>query len=73
MPSNTKIKEMKLIFTLNGETLTRRVEDLNGDLIWESGNEVYCDIYGVTIFDDYEKQMKELPFWNIIEVEKNIT
>lgn len=67
-----QLKDMKLIFDLNGETYTRRVEDLNGNLIWSSNSEPYDNSYGVGIFDEWETQMKQMPFWNIVEVEKNL-
>ncbi len=67
-----ELKDMKLIFTLNGETYNRTVEDLDGNLIWTSGEEPYDENYGIKIFDEWETQMKQLPFWKIVEVEKNI-
>ena len=67
-----ELKDMKLIFTLNGETYTRTVEDLEGNLIWTNGEEPYDENYGIKIFDELETQMKQLPFWKIVEVEKNI-
>lgn len=69
---NIELKHMKLIFTLTGDLYTRRVEDLNGNLIWESGIEPYDENYGPIIFDEWEAQMIQLPFWNIVEVNKNI-
>ena len=67
-----QLKDMKLIFTLNGDTYTCTVEDLEGGLIWTNGEEPYDINYGVKIFDEWEAQMIQLPFWNIVEVEKNI-
>ena len=67
-----ELKDMKLIFTLNGETYTRTVEDLEGNLIWTNGEEPYDENYGIKIFDEWETQMKQLTFWKIVEVEKNI-
>ena len=67
-----ELKDMKLIFTLNGETYTRTVEDLEGNLILTNGEEPYDENYGIKIFDEWETQMKQLPFWKIVEVEKNI-
>ena len=67
-----ELKDMKLIFTLNCETYTRTVEDLEGNLIWTNGEEPYDENYGIKIFDEWETQMKQLPFWKIVEVGKNI-
>ncbi len=67
-----ELKDMKLIFDLNGETYTRTVEDLEGNLIWTNGEEPYDENYGIKIFDEWETQMKQLPFWKIVEVEKNL-
>lgn len=67
-----QIKDMKLILTISGNTLTRVVEDLEGNIIWSNGGEYYDDTMPSTLLDEYENQMKQLSFWNIVEVEKNI-
>ena len=67
----TQIKDMKLILTISGNVLTRVVEDLNGNTIWSSGEEYYDETMPSTLLDEYETQMTQLPFWNIVEVEKN--
>lgn len=67
-----QLKDMKLILTISGSVLTRTVEDLNGNSIWSNGGEYYDDTMPSTLLDDYETQMLQLPFWNIVEVEKNI-
>ena len=67
-----QIKDMKLILTISGNTLTRVVEDLEGNVIWSNGGEYYDDTMPSTLLDEYENQMKQLSFWNIVEVEKNI-
>ena len=67
----TQLKDMKLILTISGSVLTRVVEDLNGSNIWSSGEEYYDDTMPSTLLDDYEAQMTQLPFWNIVEIEKN--
>lgn len=69
---NIQIKDMKLILTISGNTLTRVVEDLDGNVIWSNGGEYYDDTMPSTLLDDYETQMKQLSFWNIVQVEKNI-
>ena len=67
-----QLKDMKLILTISGSVLTRTVEDLNGNSIWSNGGEYYDDTMPSTLLDDYEIQMLQLPFWNIVQVEKNI-
>ena len=69
---NIELEPMKLIFTLDNNFLKREVVDLDGNVIWESGNEPYCEIYGSVIIDEYETQMMSTPYYNIIEVIKNI-
>jgi|13_taG_2_1085334.scaffolds.fasta_scaffold15001_4 hypothetical protein len=66
------LKDMKLVITISGNILTRVVEDLNGNVIWSNGGEYYDSTMPSTLLDDYETQMKQLPFWNIVQVEKNI-
>lgn len=68
---NAQLKDMKLVLTITGNVLTRVVEDLNGNTIWSSGDEYYDDTMPSTLLDEYETQMKQLPFWNIVQVEKN--
>ncbi len=68
----TELKDMKLVLTVSGNTLTRVVEDLDGKTIWSNGGEYYDDTMPSTLLDEYETQMKQLPFWNIVQVSKNI-
>ena len=68
----TELKDMKLVLTVSGNTLTRVVEDLDGKNIWSNGGEYYDDTMPPTLLDEYETQMKQLPFWNIVQVSKNI-
>lgn len=68
----TELKDMKLVLTVSGNTLTRVVEDLDGNTIWSNGGEYYDDTMPSTLLDEYETQMKQLPFWNIVQVSKNI-
>ena len=63
---------MKLTFTVDGESLTRTVSEItNGNVIWEcvtpEATEVDRSPEGL---DAYEQQMTNLPFWNIVEVER---
>jgi len=68
----TQLKDMKLILTISGNLLTREVQDLSGNTIWSNGGEYYDDTMPSTLLDEYENQMKQLSFWNIVEVEKNV-
>jgi len=67
-----QIKNMKLVFSISGNTLTRVVEDLDGNIIWSNGGEYYDDTMPSSLLNDYEIQMKQMSFWNIVEVVKNI-
>lgn len=66
-----QLKEMKLIFKVEGACLTRTITDMQGVTIWESitpeATEVDRSEEGLLA---YEEQMKSLPFWNIVAVEK---
>ena len=68
---NIQLKDMKLIFTVEGESLTRTVTDMDGNVIWESvtpeATEVDRTPEGL---DAYTEQMKQLTCWKIVEVEK---
>jgi len=66
-----QIKNMKLVFSISGNTLTRVVEDLDGNIIWSNGGEYYDDTMPSSLLNDYEIQMKQMSFWNIVEVVKN--
>ena len=69
---DVQLKDMKLVFTVSGSILTREVKDLNDTLIWSNDGEHYESGYGPEFIDEYETQMKQLTFWNIVQVEKNI-
>ena len=66
------LKDMKLIFNINAaeDTWERRVEDLNGNLIWTNGTEILLEDQRA-LLDDWETQMRSLPVWNIVEHERN--
>jgi len=70
---NIQLKEMKLIFTVEDQSLTRTVTDMNGNVIWECITEEATEVdrseEGIAA---YEEQMKSLTCWNIVEVEINI-
>ena len=66
------LKDMKLIFNINAaeDTWERRVEDLDGNLIWTNGTEILLEDQRAFL-DDWETQMRSLPVWNIVEHERN--
>ena len=67
-----QLKDMKLVFTISDNTLTRVIQDLDGNTIWSNNGEYYDETMPLSLLEDYETQMKQLPFWNIVEVENNI-
>jgi len=71
---NIQLKPMKLLVKKLDDTKYKRtITDLDGNLIWEDKEQWY--VYNGDIVMDTQKmnelinQMKQLPFWNIVEVE----
>jgi hypothetical protein len=69
----TRLKEMRLkIIKLNDTQYKRVIEDLNGNEIWNGGEQYYIyDSVVVMTNDgliDLIEQMKKLSVWNIVEV-----
>jgi hypothetical protein len=69
----TRLKEMRLkIIKLNDTHYKRVIEDLDGDEIWNGGEQYY--VYdGIVVITndgliDLIEQMKKLSVWNIVEV-----
>ena len=64
------------IIKLNDTQYKRVIEDLNGNEIWDSGEQyyVYDEIVVMTNDNLLEliEQMKKLPIWNIVEVINNL-
>lgn len=73
MPANTQIKPMKLIFSRDGDTWGKTITDLDGTVIYERLGLILFD-YQINkeYFDEWEAQMRAVPFWNIVEVERFI-
>ena len=73
---NIQLKEMKLfVKKLNNEKYKRYITDLSGNPIWEDKDQYYL-YQGLVTMDsermtDLIEQMKQLPFWNIVEVEND--
>jgi hypothetical protein len=69
----TRLKEMRLkIIKLNDTQYKRVIEDLDGNEIWNGGEQyyVYDDVVVMSNDNLLEliEQMKDVPFWNIVEV-----
>ena len=71
---NIQLKPMKLLVKKLDDTKYKRtITDLDGNLIWEDKEQWY--VYdNIVVMDavrmsDLINQMKQLPFWNIVEVE----
>lgn len=70
---NIQLKEMKLIFEVGNDTLRRYVTDMSDNIIWDSGVQDSNAIDNSTEgLDAWEEQMTSMPFWNIVEVIRNI-
>lgn len=66
-----KIKEMKLIFSRTDTHWKKVVEDLNGNIILEEENIIIQEPTKEE-FDAWEAQMKQIPVFNIVEVQRFI-
>lgn len=70
---NIQLKPMKLIFSKNEDnTYNKTITDLNGNIILERKNLIFFEDFNKQYFDDWENQLKTLPWWNIVEVERFI-
>lgn len=70
---NIQLKPMKLIISRNENTWDKVVTDLEGNIIFEQrGIKLLEENTTKEYFDDWEAQLKNLPFWNIVEVERFI-
>ena len=68
-----RIKPMKLSFIKNEGTWDKVISDLSGNIIFEQREIILLDENAnKQYFDDWENQLKSIPHWNIIEVERFI-
>lgn len=68
---NFTIKEMKLIFARNGDTWDKVITDLAGNVIFEQrGIVLFPEQINKEYFDDWENQMRGIPAFNIVQVER---
>lgn len=70
---NIQLKEMILKFIDNGNTWDKVITDLNGSIIFEHRNiKLFEENRTKEYFDDWEKQLCNAPWWNIVKVERFI-
>ena len=64
---------MRLVLTKNVDTWDKVVTDLTGTVIFEQrGIKLFEENNNKEYFDEWEAQLRGLPFWNIVEVERFI-
>lgn len=68
-----EIKPMKLEIFRENNTWGKRVTNLDGELIFEQKGLILFD-YQINkeYFDGWEAQLRNFPYWNIVEVERFI-
>lgn len=70
---NIRIKEMILHFIDNGDTWDKVVTDLDNNIVFEQrGIKMFEENRTKEYFDDWEKQLRNGPWWNIVEVRRFI-
>lgn len=63
------MQDVKLIFIDNGGTWSKRITDLDNNVIFEELNNSFQDgIKTKEEFDAWEEQMRQMPGFNIVEV-----
>jgi len=68
-----QLKPMRLVISKNTDTWDKVVTDLTGTVIFEQrGIKLFEENNNKEYFDGWEAQLKSLPFWNIVEVERFI-
>jgi hypothetical protein len=73
MSENTIIQPMKLTFSQDRDTWGETVAYLDGTIIYQRLGIILFD-YQINkeYFDEWEAQMRAVPIWNIVEVERFI-
>lgn len=70
---NITLKPMRLSISKNTDTWDKVITDLNGVIIFEQrGIKLFEENNNKEYFDEWEAQLRGLPFWNIVEVERFI-
>lgn len=66
-----QLKPMRLVLTKNVDTWDKVVTDLTGTVIFEQrGIKLFEENNNKEYFDGWEAQLRGLPCWNIVEVER---
>ena len=73
---NTQLKEMKLsVKKITSDKYVRTVTDMNGNEIWNGGEQYYVYMGDVVMDNDRMSQlinqMQQLPYWNIVDIEND--
>ncbi len=64
---------MKLTFSRTEDTWNKIITDLDGNVIYEQlGLKLFPEQINKEYFDNWESQMKKIPHWNIVQVERFI-
>jgi hypothetical protein len=70
---NIQLKPMKLIISRNGDTWNKIIVTLDGTTILEQlGLKLFPEMINKEYFDEWENQLKNIPTFNIVEVERFI-
>lgn len=70
---NIKIKPMKLQFIRNNDVWDKVITTLDGSIVYEQrGLILNAENINKEYFDNWESQLKKIPIWNIVEVERFI-
>lgn len=70
---NITLKPMKLIISRDEDTWDKVITDLDGNVIFEQrGIKLFPEMINKQYFDDWENQLRNAPWWNIVEVERFI-
>jgi hypothetical protein len=75
---DTQLKEMKLfVKKISSNKYVRTIKDMNGLEIWNGGEQYYIYMGDVVMdnqkMSDLINQMKQLPYWNIVEIENDFS
>jgi hypothetical protein len=70
---NITIKPMKLKFLRNEGTWDKVITDMEDNVIFEQrGIKLFEENITEEYFNDWENQLRQIPYWNIVEVERFI-
>ena len=70
---NIQPKPMKLTFSRDGDTWNKIIVTLDGTTIVEQiGLKLFPEMINKEYFDEWENQLKNIPTFNIVEVERFI-